>query len=155
MSLRENRWLTPPPHRTAYFWRARSPGRVLRVSSTRARVPARASTQREVAVATPDRWHARLSAVRSAVSRPRVGPSTRITTSPAFTRLPSGVRCSMLRSSPTTLCRTSAATLSPATTPVSRAAKSPTARASARMVASLVTSTPRGRSSPSAATTCA
>ncbi len=42
-----------------------------------------------VAVATPERWQARLRAVRSAVSSPRVGPSTRITTSPAATRLPS------------------------------------------------------------------
>src|SRR4051795_9926587 len=92
MSEREKRWLVPPPHRTAYFWSARSLGNVLRVSSTRARVPANASTQRDVAVATPERWDARLRAVRSAVSRERVGPETRITTSPALTRVPSGTR---------------------------------------------------------------
>ena len=83
MSESEKRWLVPPPHRTAYFWRARWRGSVLRVSRTRARVPASASTQREVAVATPERWEAKLRAVRSAVSRARVGPDTRITTSPA------------------------------------------------------------------------
>ena len=33
------RWLTPPPHRTAYFSSARSPGVVLRVSRTAAPVP--------------------------------------------------------------------------------------------------------------------
>ena len=42
MSLRLNRWLTPPPHRTAYFCSARQPGRVLRVSRTRADVPSSA-----------------------------------------------------------------------------------------------------------------
>ena len=33
------RWFSPPPQRTAYFSKARSPGVVLRVSRTRARVP--------------------------------------------------------------------------------------------------------------------
>ena len=75
--------MTPPPQRTAYFCSARQPGSVLRVSSTRALVPSRASTHAAVAVATPERWQAKLSAVRSAVSRPRVGPATRMTTSPA------------------------------------------------------------------------
>ena len=50
------------------------PGQVLRVSSTRARVPARASTQAAVAVATPERCEAKLRAVRSAVSRPAGRP---------------------------------------------------------------------------------
>ena len=66
--------MTPPPQRTAYFCRARRPGSVLRVSSTRALVPSSAATQCEVAVATPERWEAKFRAVRSAVSRPRVGP---------------------------------------------------------------------------------
>ena len=47
---------------------------VLRVSRTAAPVPATASTQWRVSVATPDRWPTRLSAVRSAVSSARVGP---------------------------------------------------------------------------------
>ena len=71
------RWLTPPPQRTAYFSSARSPGVVLRVSRTVPPVPSRASTQRRVSVATPERWHSRLSAVRSAVSRSWVGAVTR------------------------------------------------------------------------------
>ena len=68
------RWLTPPPQRTAYFSSARSPGSVLRVSRIRAPVPATASTQARVAVAMPDRWVSRFSAVRSAVSIPAVVP---------------------------------------------------------------------------------
>ena len=55
MSVRLNRWLTPPPQRTAYFCSARQPGSVLRVSSTRADVPSSAVTQAAVAVATPER----------------------------------------------------------------------------------------------------
>ena len=43
------RWLTPPPHRTAYFSSARNPGSVLRVSRICAPVPATASTQVRVA----------------------------------------------------------------------------------------------------------
>ena len=92
MSARLNRWFTPPPQRTAYFCSVRYVGSVFRVSSTRARVPASASTQAAVAVATPERWQAKLSAVRSAVSRPRTGPDTCITTSPRATRVPSGTR---------------------------------------------------------------
>ena len=40
-SYRPMRLLVPPPQRTAYFSRARSPGVVLRVSSTVRPVPAR------------------------------------------------------------------------------------------------------------------
>ena len=68
------RWLTPPPQRTAYFSRARSPGRVLRVSRMLAPEPRMVSVQIRVRVATPDRWVSRFSAVRSAVSRSRTGP---------------------------------------------------------------------------------
>src|SRR5690606_20739033 len=88
-SDRDIRWLTPPPQRTAYFCRARRPGSVLRLSRTRALVPATASTHRAVSVAIPDRWVTRLSAVRSAVRRALAGPSTVISTSPLRTRSPS------------------------------------------------------------------
>ena len=70
------RWFTPPPARTAAFSSERRPGSVLRVSSTRTRSPA-ASTNRWVAVATPDRWHRKLSAVRSPVSTDRNEPGDR------------------------------------------------------------------------------
>ena len=156
MSARPNRWLTPPPQRTAYFCSARHPGRVLRVSSTRARVPASASTQAAVAVATPERWEAKLRAVRSAVSSPRVGPATRITTSPAATLVPSASRSVISTSSPSTSSKTTAAIPRPATTPGPRAPKSAMPRASGAMVAALVTSTASpGRSSSSAARTWA
>ena len=38
-SLRSRRWLVPPPHRTAYLSRTRSPGAVLRVSRIVVPVP--------------------------------------------------------------------------------------------------------------------
>ena len=153
-SERLMRWLSPPPQRTAYFCRARHPGSVLRVSRTRALVPSSAATQAAVAVATPERWHAKLSAVRSAVSSPLVGPATRITTSPADTRLPSGTRSLISTSSPRTVWKTRAAIPSPATVPASRAAKTPAPRASAEIVATLVTSSV-GTSSASARSMCA
>ena len=83
------RWFSPPPRRTAYFSSARRPGVVLRVSRTAAPEPATASTHRAVAVATPERWQSRLSAVRSAVSSERVGPVTVASTAPRRTRSPS------------------------------------------------------------------
>ena len=86
------RWLAPPPIRTAYFSRARSPGVVLRVSRTIAPVPASASAQRRVSVATPERWHSRFSADRSAVSISRVGAVTRARSVPGVTRWPSSTR---------------------------------------------------------------
>ena len=137
MSWRLERWLTPPPQRTAYFCSARRPGSVLRVSSTRVGDPSSASTQREVAVAMPERWHARLRAVRSATSIRWVSPSTRITTSPFSTRVPSGRRSVRVASAPT-MKKATAATPRPATTPGSRAPKTASARASAGMVDSLV-----------------
>ena len=79
ISESEPRWFTPPPARTAAFSSARSPGRVLRVSQIRARLPgasAPASTKRRVKVATPERWHRKFSAVRSAVRIDASGPST-------------------------------------------------------------------------------
>ena len=92
MSARLNRWFTPPPQRTAYFCSVRYVGSVFRVSRTRAHGAGERVDPRLVAVATPERWQAKLSAVRSAVSRPRTGPDTCITTSPRATRVPSGTR---------------------------------------------------------------
>ncbi len=96
-SASDIRWLRPPPQRTAYFSNARSPGRVLRVSRIAAPVPSTASTHRRVAVATPERWHSRFSAVRSAVSRARTGPATVRTASPGLTWSPSEATISMSR----------------------------------------------------------
>ena len=76
--------------RTAYFSSARRPGVVLRVSRTIAPVPARASAQRRVSVATPERWHSKLSADRSAVSSSRVGAVTRARSVPGTTPLAVG-----------------------------------------------------------------
>ena len=67
-SYRPMRLLVPPPARTAYFSSTRRPGVVLRVSSTVRLVPASASAQARVCVATPDMRQSRFSAVRSAVS---------------------------------------------------------------------------------------
>ena len=73
-SSRPKRWLKPPPQRTAYFCRARSPGVVLRVQTRRVLVPFSWSTRDAVAVAMPDRWPAKFSAVRSAASTARALP---------------------------------------------------------------------------------
>jgi hypothetical protein len=88
-SYRPIRLFVPPPARTAYFSRIRRPGVVLRVSSTRAFVPASASAQARVCVATPDMRQSRFSAVRSAVNRARVGPATVARTAPRATAAPS------------------------------------------------------------------
>ena len=56
------------------------------------RCPSSAATQCAVVVATPDRWHRKFSAVRSAVSSSPVGPSTVISTSPRLTGSPSATR---------------------------------------------------------------
>ena len=118
------RWLTPPPHRTAYFSSARSPGIVLRVSRTCAPVPSIASTQRRVRVATPDRWPSRFRAVRSAVSRSRIGPVTVASTSPGVTRAPSALPYSTRSRPCPTVSKTYAATGNPATTPSCRETRS-------------------------------
>jgi hypothetical protein len=60
----------------------------------RAPVPATASTQAAVAVATPDRWQSRFSAVRSAVRKLRTGARTTRAASPAASRSPSARRAS-------------------------------------------------------------
>ena len=86
----EPRWFTPPPARTAAFSSARRPGSVLRVSRMRASPPAAAaSTNRRVMVAIPERWHRKLSAVRSPVSTGRRGPVTTPMAVPAASAAPS------------------------------------------------------------------
>ena len=103
--------------------RAPAGQRLAGVEHAGARCPRGRPPSAAVAVATPERWQAKLRAVRSAVSRPRVGPATRMTTSPRRTRVPSGTRSLISTSSPRTSRKTRAATPSPATTPGSRAAK--------------------------------
>ena len=145
------RWFTPPPQRTAYFSSARRPGVVLRVSRTRAPVPSSASTQRCVSVATPDRWHSRLSAVRSAVRSRRVGAVTRAISVPGSTTDPSATSCSnWLAVDPHTISITAAATGRPAITPCARAPNVAVLTRSSGIVATDVTSTPSARSSSSA-----
>src|SRR5690606_41855327 len=91
-SYRPILWLTPPPHFTAYFWRARRPGRVLRVSRTLALVPAKACVHCHVAVAMPDRWVSRFRAVRSARSTALVWPLTAMRTGPGGPGPPASAR---------------------------------------------------------------
>ena len=88
-SYRPRRWLPPPPARTAYFCARRRPGRVLRVSRIMAPVPRTASTWAAVVVAVPERVCRKLSALRSALTRARLRPSSRASTVPAATRVPS------------------------------------------------------------------
>lgn len=147
------RWLTPPPQRTAYFSMARRPGVVLRVSRTLAPVPSSTSAQARVAVAMPESRHSRLSAPRSPVSRSRVRVVTVSSFWPGATRSPSSTCRSTANSSVQTMDRTASAMRRPATTPASRAVKSPVATASSATVATVVTSTPPSRSSAMA--TCA
>ena len=49
------RWFTPPPARTASFFKVLKPGVVLRVSVMLTPVPATACTRSRVAVAIPDK----------------------------------------------------------------------------------------------------
>nr|BFE67348.1 hypothetical protein GCM10020092_006490 [Actinoplanes digitatis] len=143
------RLFVPPPARTAYFSSTRRPGVVLRVSSTVALVPASSSAHLRVCVATPDIRQSRLSAVRSAVSRDRVGPVTTARTSPRATRAPSSTRWSNSAVPPEVAAKTRAATGRLATTPGARATSSAVSTWSAGIVASLVTS--RGGSPRSSA----
>src|SRR3954452_1321231 len=124
----EPRWFTPPPARTAAFSTARRPGSVLRVSQTRAVGPA-ASTKRRVSEATPERWHRKLSALRSPVRTERSGPDTSPTFVPAATASPSSSsHCT--RTAGSTWANTSVAHAVPASTPTPRATTSTAARAS-------------------------
>src|SRR5699024_1358575 len=85
-------WLTPPPQRTAWRSRARSPGVVLRVSVMRTPVPSTASTKRRVRVATPLMRCRRFRAIRSAWTTARAGPLTTASSVPAVKRSPSAAR---------------------------------------------------------------
>ncbi len=69
----------------------RSPGVVLRVSRMTAGVPAMASTNRRVSVATAERRWRKLSATRSAVRMDRTGPEISRTVCPGMTAWPEGV----------------------------------------------------------------
>ena len=148
------RWFDPPPARTAAFSSDRSPGVVLRVSQMRAAPPrAAASANRRVSVATPDRWHRKLRAVRSPVRIGANGPSTRPMTAPGSTAAPSA-SCQRTSTSASSWANVSTAHAVPATTPAWRATNEATARASAGTSAAL--RSPSGvRSSASAACTAA
>ncbi len=116
------RWLCPPPARTAAFSSARSPGVVLRVSSTRVAgfAACTTSTNLLVNVATPDRWHKKFSMVRSAVNTERKEPSTVATTVPGPTALPSGTT-QRTASEGSTSAQVRLAQAEPASTPGRRA----------------------------------
>ena len=90
------------------------------------------ATQAAVAVATPERCEAKFSAVRSAVSSPRPGPDRASRRRPAPTRVPSATRSATDRRRPARSRRRARRRRGPATTPASRAAKSPVAAAVAR-----------------------
>src|SRR5215207_7820397 len=149
-SYRPMRWLAPPPQRTAYFSRWRSPGVVLRVSRTTTPVPATASTKAAVRVATPDRCPRKLSIVRSAASSTLAGPANRPSTAPASTGALSATSgrnaAGPSRSRSRTSARTTSTAGSPATTPGPRATSTASALApSSRLVGS--PSAPRSSSS--------
>ena len=121
---------------------------VLRVSRIIADVPAMASTHFDVAVATPERWHIRFNAVRSAVNINWVGASTRANTSPDCTRSPSFLtRSTLLAVGPQTISTAAIAISSPARHPFAREPKVTTLRCSSGTVATLVMSIPPSRSS--------
>ena len=135
MSLRPNRWFTPPPQRTAYFCSARQSGSVLRVSSTRRlgaveRLdPARGGGGDAGEVG----GEVERGALGGEQAAGRAGDAhDDVTGGDAG---PSGTRSVIATSSPSTTAKTRAATPRPATTPGSRAAKSAAPRASAGMVA--------------------
>src|SRR5580700_4102860 len=88
-SPRSLRWFLPPPTRTAYFSRARSPGVVFRVSRISALVPSTARTNRRVSVATPLSCCKRFKATRSPVNSARADALTRAGTLPAVSSSPS------------------------------------------------------------------
>ena len=71
----------PAPRPHGRLLQRPQPGIVLRVSHTRTSGPT-ASTKRRVSVATPDKWRAKFSAVRSAVRIEASGPLTSAATVP-------------------------------------------------------------------------
>ncbi len=109
------RWFVPPPQRTAYFSKTRSPGVVLRVS--RISVPRFfvASTNLRVKVAVAHMRCMKLSAVRSAARMDRALPRNTSIGSFGFTTDPSGLRI-FTRIFGSTARRTAFATVAPATT---------------------------------------
>ena len=118
------------------------------MSRTCAFVEAMASAHWLVAVATPDKWPSKFSAVRSAVSNPRVGPSTLATRVPGSTRAPSATNCvNTTFSAPHTMSKTAPAIAKPAMQPVCRDAKTPALRCFAGTVEFVVTSGPLCKSS--------
>ena len=127
----EPRWFTPPPARTAAFSRARRPGVVLRVSRMRA-WPAAARTKRRVMLATPERWHRKFRAVRSAESTDGSGPSTVAMWAPASNSSPSSSN-QVTTTAGSTWANASVAQSLPASTPSSRAMTSARMRMSMGM----------------------
>ncbi len=123
------RWLVPPPARTAAFSRTRRPGVVLRVSSTATDglLSCAAATNCAVSVATPDSRPRKLSAVRSAVRIGRSGPVTSSTVSPAASSSPSPASHTSSTSGPTRR-KVSVTHAAPARTPARRARSAKCAR---------------------------
>src|ERR1700728_643691 len=148
------RWLKPPPQRTAYFSSARNPGAVLRVQMTRALVWAMRLTNSAVAVAMPERWPRKLSAVRSDDRMARALPEIVISLVPGLTAAPSRPCGSILISGDNR--RNAASTRGrPEITPALRATTIARPGASSGTVAIEVTSPARPRSSSSARLTAA
>ena len=125
---------------------------VLRVQTIPALWPRTDATIEAVAVATPLRWHRKFSAVRSAVSTPRVGPRMVAMTSPGCTALPSGHpgRTSIPGSINS---NASFARSRPEITPACRATSAVVTRWPGGTMASVVMSPARPRSSSKAART--
>ncbi len=116
MSYSPMRWFCPPPIRTAYFSSIRYPGNVLRVSRMLTSVDWTRLTKARVIVATPERCCKKFSAIRSAASIDRAGPSTSATTVPGEIGSPS---CTSARNcnAGSTWVKTASTTGSPAMTP--------------------------------------
>src|SRR3977135_1239970 len=114
------RWLKPPPQRTAYFCKARSPGVVLRVQQTRALVWAMRRTNSAAAVAMPERWPTKLSATRSAPSKARASPA-RVSRAVLGATVAPSRTCPLISTPGSSLRNAAAAIGRPAITPALRA----------------------------------
>mmetsp|Transcript_9396 Transcript_9396/g.33172 ORF Transcript_9396/g.33172 Transcript_9396/m.33172 type:complete len:294 (-) Transcript_9396:2-883(-) len=144
MSSSPNRWLRPPPMRTAHLSKRRSPGAVFLVSNTTAGAATRAMAF--ASVATPLIRCIRFNAVRSASSSARASPCTWPRTVPARTCSPSATsHVVQVRSS--AHWNTADAAASPATTPSALAKNVARASRPSGTVASEVKSPPRASSS--------
>src|SRR5262245_12938902 len=139
------RWLVAPPSAVAYLSSRRQPGRVLRVSTMRAPLPATASTKRRASVAIPQRRPRKLSAVRSPARIARRSPATSASAVPAPTRSPSRQRASKAGARSSSR-KTASANGSPHTTSAWRASMRAAPRRPAATTRGLVTS-PGPRSS--------